>query len=1199
MAISIGGIGAVASSTTSTLSVAYPANQDKDTLLLFVTNKPQNVTPATPTGWTLVASNIVGTGTQGAGTGQVRLSVYKRYVSGTALTGNVSVSITSVNVSLGVIVGYRSPNGEITASVVGGTPPSDTTSGTGYAVTTASAVSAAVGDWLVAHTGTAGNVTATQAGWTPGNATTGPIGTIVERVDAGASTGNAIGNVIADGPILSALNATTTYSLTLSGASTGGTQIIKLVEPAPTVAATKAGAWSDDFETATASGGSRTGWGILPSPWVIGSGYLSSGTAGTSSTYASWFRTDRYDLQASSITWDILRRPAGTGQSSSQLVVSLGLDANNQIEVAHTGSDATTNEPYTEVRTRIGGTVTSNLGAHNPPAGTRYYRIREASGTLYFERSVDGTTWVQWHSLVAPFNIRDLDFELSMGRYDAAQSGSQDWRIGGINVIPAAAPALSNVPNPERGFFYYTETHEPVSGSTGRSALVQSTLETERTTNGRTVVFRYYVMERFLGTDTIDQAYKDFIAADIVAARNAGVKLIPRFTYSTSGVMTPPYNADPPRARVISHIQQLAPVLNAGADVIDALECGFIGMWGEWYYTDNYGDLGVVSAQQWADRKAVVDELLTQLDPRIFILIRYVNVMRRLIDGDPTNTAYATRMGHHNDAFLAEANDWGTYGEFPWNSYTTAQNRTWLANRNQTGWFPMGGETANPNSPRSDYPTASAEMLEYRWSFLNPQYHLTVLDSWGTAGKADAAARLGYRLTLGTVTLTPNANGTVTVSLPITNDGFARPYRNKPVKIDFVSGGTTVTRDLAVDIRTLAPNGATTTLSGSVTAPPTAGTYTVFARIVDQSASLQSNPLYSVRFANTGVFDATTGRNSLGSVTTTVGGTLALTATATLGGSGGLTTTMSPNKFRTATLTGSGQLTTTMRPNKFRTVALDGSGALSVAPRPNFFATPALSGQGDLLVGVRPGYSRGVTFDGVGTLTTTSSGIRPVEGLLFGTGQLTPGVLVPGQITAVSIVGQGSLVATPLSTVTALSASLSGSGSLVAAAATAIARAVALSGSGALTTLSRAGQRVAAALTGEGNLSTFTGAGGNIVVEMSGLGTITSLTRAARTITGALTGLGTLTSVQTPRIALMPTQLSGQGGLEVGVVIGLRGGHAVFIGTGSVVATHEGVGPPRPTALAWVWNGTAWIRTNLRAYNLRDLAGIATKPEVL
>ena len=39
-------------------------------------------------------------------------------------------------------------------------------------------------------------------------------------------------------------------------------------------------------------------------------------------------------------------------------------------------------------------------------------------------------------------------------------------------------------------------------------------------------------------------------------------------------------------------------------------KAGFIGVWGEWWYTDNFGNAGTWSSQNTADRRAVVDAIL-------------------------------------------------------------------------------------------------------------------------------------------------------------------------------------------------------------------------------------------------------------------------------------------------------------------------------------------------------------------------------------------------------------------------------------------------------------------------------------------------------------------------------------------------------------------------------------------------------------
>ena len=111
-----------------------------------------------------------------------------------------------------------------------------------------------------------------------------------------------------------------------------------------------------------------------------------------------------------------------------------------------------------------------------------------------------------------------------------------------------------------------------------------------------TLVYRNYVLTG-LNTIPLSSAFLNNVKADLDIARQAGVKLIPRFSYTVSphtgtcpeGTICPPYG-DASKAVVLNHIVQLKPVLTENADVIACVQLGFIGIWGENYYTDYFGD---------------------------------------------------------------------------------------------------------------------------------------------------------------------------------------------------------------------------------------------------------------------------------------------------------------------------------------------------------------------------------------------------------------------------------------------------------------------------------------------------------------------------------------------------------------------------------------------------------------------------------
>ncbi len=211
---------------------------------------------------------------------------------------------------------------------------------------------------------------------------------------------------------------------------------------------------------------------------------------------------------------------------------------------------------------------------------------------------------------------------------------------------------------------------------------------------------RTYYLAQFVGQDHLDPVLLAAVTSDFDAARHAGVKLVVRFAYSARS------SQDAPVQRVVGHIQQLVPILNAGADVIATLQAGFIGRWGEWYYSDNFASDGarpwLLSDRDWEARGVVLQTLLELTSESIFVQVRYPSIKQRLLGAAPGSVA--ARVGFHNDCFLASPDDCGT---FP-----SSGDSVWLMEQTRT--VPMSGETCAVNPPRSEWPSASAEFAAYR-----------------------------------------------------------------------------------------------------------------------------------------------------------------------------------------------------------------------------------------------------------------------------------------------------------------------------------------------------------------------------------------------------------------------------------------------------------------------------------------------------
>ncbi len=205
-------------------------------------------------------------------------------------------------------------------------------------------------------------------------------------------------------------------------------------------------------------------------------------------------------------------------------------------------------------------------------------------------------------------------------------------------------------PNPERGFYRYSEVHssnyEVLSEAELKGYRSLESIETANYKVLSTLVFRYYVLDD-VTNKAISASFLTNLKKDFEAARNAGVKLIPRFVYTATakpgscpeGFICPLYG-DAPKAIILNHIKQLKPVLHDNADVIACVQLGFIGVWGEQYYSDFFGDASSngkqddkLTDQNWKDRIEVIKAMLDAVPADRMIQVRYPQLKQRYIYG--------------------------------------------------------------------------------------------------------------------------------------------------------------------------------------------------------------------------------------------------------------------------------------------------------------------------------------------------------------------------------------------------------------------------------------------------------------------------------------------------------------------------------------------------------------------------------------
>ena len=423
---------------------------------------------------------------------------------------------------------------------------------------------------------------------------------------------------------------------------------------------------------------------------------------------------------------------------------------------------------------------------------------------------------------------------------------------GGVTTVSYLNDPNTIFANPERGFYQVNEVY-----TSSWAALSQTWLQDLRAQDGVSLVFQMIYLDKFVSAD-LSQTFLDALAADFTTMRKAGVKAIVRFAYTANS--TKPYG-DANKTRVLGHIQQLKPVLFANSDVIAVLQAGFIGAWGEWYYTDSFGDNGTISTSQWTDRQDVVNALLDALDLGRPIQLRTPAFKQHFYGAAALTSAEAftgvakARVGHHNDCFLASADDEGTY------TNVTA-DKAYLAQENL--YLPQGGETCATSS-FSGWSNAQNDMSSLHWSFLNSDYHPDVLASWGT--NIDIAKRkLGYRLNLeaGAYTTQAPAGSAFDVQFTVRNDGFAPPFGPRELNLILRGSRGRYIAKLPDDPRRFIP-GSASTVARTICLPQAApaGAYALLLALPDPVPALSARPEYSIRLANQSVWETSTGYNDL------------------------------------------------------------------------------------------------------------------------------------------------------------------------------------------------------------------------------------------------------------------------------------------------------------------------------------------------
>ena len=412
----------------------------------------------------------------------------------------------------------------------------------------------------------------------------------------------------------------------------------------------------------------------------------------------------------------------------------------------------------------------------------------------------------------------------------------------------------SPIANPERGFYKHTETT-----ATNYVPLDENELVSYRVKNNNTLVLRIFYLEKFLNAP-IDVNYLNAIKTDFTTIRKAGLKCIVRFAYTrtTNG------QRDASKKLMLQHIAQLQPLFEANSDVIALVQAGFIGTWGEWFYTTNFGMPPTIA--DYTNRKIIMEALLMAVPKNRMVQFRTPFFKQKMYQLSPvtqeqayTETAVA-RTGHFNDCFLSDETDNGTFSNVSTETpYLEAETR----------YVPMGGETCDPNTVRSNCTTALDEMNRFHYSFLNMDYNAGVLTKFkNDKCFGEIGNRLGYRFELKSAEF-PNqltASERLHCSLTIINTGFATPFNKKTVRLILRNKEDRKEYPivLAADPRFWEKD-KIHQLSYDLNIPSSipSGTYDLLLHIADEDSRLSNRPEYAIQLANSGTWESRTGYNKL------------------------------------------------------------------------------------------------------------------------------------------------------------------------------------------------------------------------------------------------------------------------------------------------------------------------------------------------
>ena len=461
-------------------------------------------------------------------------------------------------------------------------------------------------------------------------------------------------------------------------------------------------------------------------------------------------------------------------------------------------------------------------------------------------------------------SVKDTKVALSVSQEATTDytASTKDYSIQVKGLVASALPgpadavdgtqvtfteSTASIVNPERGLYTTHEIH-----SDKDTPLSVGDVKARRATGHSIMLLEFYLTD-YLGSN-LSAKYVKNIQTNLEALREGGVKAIVRFAYTQNENDDP---KDAPVDRVLKHVEQLSSTLKKYEDVIFVLQAGFVGTWGEWYYTTNFV-FNPKSNEDYKPRKQLTEALLEALPASRQIELRtpafkmkmYGTALKDTITAATAHDGSAkSRLAGHNDCFGADANDKGTFS-------SDNERKYWMA---ETRYTIMGGETCAVSSFCLCDQTLQ-DLKDYHWTYLHDGYHQDVLNRWKNDGCFNEIERnLGYRFVLQDVHYDAiEAGKPCKLTIRFENKGYAAPMNPREAWLVWVgSDGKTIKSLLGYDPRTW-HTGYNCVVSSFT---PSTATGKLYLELSDPL--LPGRPEFSIALANTNVWEAKTGYNLL------------------------------------------------------------------------------------------------------------------------------------------------------------------------------------------------------------------------------------------------------------------------------------------------------------------------------------------------